>query len=68
MDKLYFSKALDLSSWKDKDTDYMTLFLVPRRWWSIKDWRFANDLIHVANQRLAETLNTKQSRHTEDKG
>ena len=23
------------------DGDYMTMILIPRRWWSIKDWKFA---------------------------
>jgi hypothetical protein len=43
-DKVYFSKAFDPTNWNDEDTDYMTFFLVPRKWWSIKAWKFANSL------------------------
>ena len=41
MEKVYFSKILDLEDWSSNDCSYMTLFFIPNRWWSIKDWKFA---------------------------
>ena len=42
--KVYFSKTFDPSDWSTNDSDFMTFFLVPRKWWSIKAWKFANSL------------------------
>lgn len=41
-DKVYFSKKLDPNSWNNSDC--MTFFLVPNKWWSFKAWKFANSI------------------------
>ena len=39
MEKVYFSKVFDPNKWEEPD--YMTLFLIPNKWWSVKAWKFA---------------------------
>lgn len=29
--------------WIDDTADWMTFVLIPRKWWSLKAWRFASD-------------------------
>lgn len=42
--KIYFSRIGDMDSWvKNNDTGIFHIVLIPRRWWSIKDWKFAKD-------------------------
>lgn len=38
--KVYFSKVWDPEDWKD-EPQYMTLFLIPNRWWSWEAWKLA---------------------------
>ena len=40
-DKIYWSEREE--GWIDDTADWMTFVLIPRKWWSIKAWRFAND-------------------------
>lgn len=42
-DKVYWSEQPDPKKWFGSG-DYLTFFLVPRRWWSIKEWKLANSL------------------------
>jgi hypothetical protein len=54
--KVYFSKALDPTNWNDNDSDYMTFFLVPRKWWSIEAWKLANSLRFRMLSKLTELI------------
>ena len=40
-DYVYWSVKED--GWTDETADWMTFVLVPRKWWSIKAWKFANE-------------------------
>ncbi len=39
--KVYFSRIGDCDKWIDNnDSGTMKILIFPRRWWSIKDWKF----------------------------
>lgn len=40
--KVYWSVPANHETWNDSDC--ITFFLIPRRWWSIKSWKFANSV------------------------
>ena len=43
-DKVYFSKIGDADKWvEDNDSGAMSIILIPKRWWSIADWRIVID-------------------------
>lgn len=42
-DKVYFSNIDD--DWMKPSGDWANLIAIPRRWWSIKDWKFINDFL-----------------------
>lgn len=44
MSKIYFSEIPDAGDWiKENDSGIMNIILIPKRWWSIKDWKIALD-------------------------
>ncbi len=40
--KVYWSQSSDWDSWEQNDFDWMVFVLIPRKWWSLKAWKFAN--------------------------
>ena len=42
--KLYFSHCFDPEHWKDDGCGILNVLLIPKRWWSIKEWKFALSL------------------------
>jgi len=42
-ERLYFSNVQDSEQWMTPN--YGFIIIIPRRWWSIKDWGFLNDFI-----------------------
>ena len=60
-DKVYWStEAKD--TWED--SDYMTFFLVHRKWWSLKAWKFAMEF----RSELLFRIMYKTRRHDEAEG
>lgn len=46
----YFFWSEKEEGWIDDTADWMTFVLIPRKWWSLKAWRFANDYrAHLLN-------------------
>lgn len=43
-DKVYFSHIPD-DSWCVGE--YATIIAIPRKWWSIKEWRFMNEFLRT---------------------
>lgn len=41
MDKVYFSNCFDPKQWSSEDCGILTVFLVPKHWWSIREWNLA---------------------------
>ena len=54
MNKLYWSKTFDPTNWA-RDADFLTIYLVPKRWWSWRSWKFA----YSVRARMLECLNNK---------
>lgn len=43
-EKVYFSKIGDADKWvDDNDTGQFKIFMLPKRWWRIKDWKLCLD-------------------------
>lgn len=49
--KVYFSKLFDPNDWSSAD-DFLTFYLIPNKWWSIRSWKFANSM----RSRILNTL------------
>lgn len=52
MDRVYFSKNLDPTSWEGEDYGCLSFLLIPSKWWSIKEWQFAWSLRRTMLERL----------------
>lgn len=43
-DKIYFSRVGDCDKWiTDKDTGILNIYVFPKKWWSIKNWKICID-------------------------
>lgn len=40
-----FSQTQDPNSWNTKEVEVAHLIAIPRRWWSISQWRLVNGFI-----------------------
>lgn len=55
-DKLYFSSVSKLDSWDSTpDAGIAYLFAIPKRWWSIKEWKLVNGFLKTINGFYRET-------------
>ena len=43
--RFYFSNIPDENSWSSNDNNEMRMILLPKKWWSIKEWKLAKDLM-----------------------
>lgn len=41
MNRVYFSDVKKNETWEEAET--LTYIIIPRKWWSIKQWSFANN-------------------------
>ncbi|RLC88206.1 MAG: hypothetical protein DRJ03_03410 [Chloroflexi bacterium] len=53
MDKVCWSEPSHPEAWSD-DMDVMFFFYVPKKWWSIKAWKFALEFRAHMNKRLVQ--------------
>lgn len=58
MNKVYFSHCFDPNHWKSDECGVLTVFLVPKHWWSIGEWKFALSLRTRFLEHMAKMLNT----------
>lgn len=56
--KVYFSKTFN-PSFDEEDSNYMTFFLIPNKWWSIKDWKFAMSFRAKALSHITSWMNLR---------
>lgn len=45
-EKIYFSTTHDFNSWDSSpDAGIAYLFAIPKRWWSVKEWKLVNGFL-----------------------
>ena len=59
MNKVYWSKVFDPTDWNCRDFGVLTVWIVPKRWWSVKEWKFAYSLRAKFIERLMFNLNNE---------
>ena len=53
--KVYFSKLFDPTDWSYAD-DFLTFYLIPNKWWSIRAWKFANSMRSRILNKMVERI------------
>jgi len=53
--KVYFSQIVDPTDWSFAD-DFLTFYLIPNKWWSIRAWKFANSMRSRILNKLVERI------------
>ncbi len=57
MDKLYWSEAWASESWNE--SQWMTFFLIPNKWWSISEWKLAFEFRAEALKKIMAVMNSE---------